>query len=174
MKILSFLDRVLALCSVAALSALTLMVTVSVVGRYVFGQPVPDDVVLGELLMLPIVYLPMAAVQARREHIFVSLFTDSAPRRVRAMLEVLGMLIGAGFFGVIAYAACFSFLDSVETGAYRVGLLDMPEYPGRLALFLGTGLFAARLLIDAFRAMLGQDLAGGLPGERAAASADLE
>lgn len=174
MKIFDYLDRALTFISIAALSLLTIMVTASVIGRYFFNQPIPDDVLLGEVLMLPIVYLPMAAVQARRSHIYVSLFTDGAPRRVRATLEVIGMILGALFFGALAHAGFSKLIASWESQAYLIGLLQFPEWPGRLALFLGCALFALRLALDAARAMLGLAPAGVLEADAASGSSAIE
>ncbi|MGR3425075.1 MAG: TRAP transporter small permease [Sagittula sp.] len=160
MKILDLLDQILTAVSAAALVLLMAMISISVIGRYFFNSPVPDDVLLGQVLMLPIVLLPMAAGQARREHIFVALFTDRAPRRIRTGLEVFGMLLGAVLFGIIAWASYAALAHSIRSRAYIIGVLDLPEYPGRLVVFLATALFSLRLAVDAVRVMAGRSIAG--------------
>ncbi|MBT7757227.1 MAG: hypothetical protein HN732_07850, partial [Rhodospirillaceae bacterium] len=45
MKILQWIDRLLVVTAVAALTLLMLQICVSVTARYIFNSPVPDDLV---------------------------------------------------------------------------------------------------------------------------------
>ena len=61
MKILDFIDRVAVSTAIVAIVAMTLLVTTSVIGRYLFSLPIPGDLVLSEFLMVFVVFLPRAS-----------------------------------------------------------------------------------------------------------------
>ena len=155
MKLLQVIERLAVAVGCVALAALVATITVSVAGRYFFGTPVPDDLVISEFLMVFVVFLPLAAVQARREHVFVSLFTDWMPERARATLDTIGIILGFAMFTVVAGAAFTDFFAAWNVGAYADGPLKLPEAPARFAVFFGVALFAVRLFVDAIVSVAG-------------------
>jgi TRAP-type C4-dicarboxylate transport system permease small subunit len=155
MKILDAVDRVVVMISVVALVAMMLMTVVSVIGRYFLSMPIPDDLVISEFLMVVVVFLPFAAVQAAREHVFVTIFSDWASNRAKVIMEMIGTVAGFVIFTVIAAAAYTNFHDAWEVGAYVYGQLDLPEAPPKFVVFIGLALFSVRLLFDSVRAVVG-------------------
>lgn len=141
--------------AVVALTVMMLLTTVSVIGRYFFSAPIPDDLVMSEFLMVFVVFLPFAAVQASREHVFVTIFTDWMANRTKVVMEAIGVVIGFCIFSVIAVAAFENFYDAWEVGAYIYGQLELPEWPAKFCVFFALTLFAVRLLVDAVRSVLG-------------------
>ncbi len=107
MKIFDGMDRVLV--AVAALIVMMLLTTVSVIGRYLFNAPIPDDLVMSEFLMVFMVFLPLSAVQAAREYVFVTIFTDWMSNNAKVMLETIGVMIGLFIFTIIAIAVFTDF-----------------------------------------------------------------
>jgi TRAP-type C4-dicarboxylate transport system permease small subunit len=59
--------------------------------------------------MVFIVFLPLASVQAAREHVFVTIFTEWMPNRRRVMLETFGVYIGVIAFTIISIAVYTDF-----------------------------------------------------------------
>lgn len=155
MKILLWIDRVVVFISVVALVAMMLLTTVSVIGRYLFAMPIPDDLVMSEFLMVFVVFLPLGAVQASREHVFVTIFTEWMSNRSKVVMETIGVLVGLGIFGIIACAVFTDFLQAWSVGAYVDGPLELPEYPARFVAFFGLALFALRLLVDGVISVIG-------------------
>ena len=68
MKVLDWLDRVFVTAAMGILVVMMCLTTISVFGRYFFGAPIPDDLILSEHLMVFLVFLPLGAVQAARQH----------------------------------------------------------------------------------------------------------
>ena len=147
-RALAGLDRLLVIISATALVAITLLTTVSVIGRYLFNAPIPDDLVMNENLMVFVVFLPLSYVQRHREHVFVAAFTDWLSGRALRALEVFGLAVGLGIFTAFAIATFSDFHAAWRIGAYIEGPLELPEWPGRLAVCLGLSVFSLRLLVD--------------------------
>lgn len=167
--LLNWLDRALVALSGVALTILMLLVTSSVFGRYFLSMPVPDDVTLSEILLVFVGFLPLAQVQANREHIFVSVFTDWMPNGAKVFLEMFGQLIGVVFFSIVAAAVYTEFAAAYETGSYYTGPMEIPEWPGKLVVALGVALFTLRLVIDTV-----MDLVGLATGKAKATASETE
>jgi TRAP-type C4-dicarboxylate transport system permease small subunit len=147
-KLLQWFDRMMVVISVTALVVLTAEVCVSVIGRYLFSAPIPDDLVISEFLMVFIVFLPLSSIQAAREHVFVTIFTEWMPNNIKAMLETFGVFIGLIGFSIIAVATYADFKHAWDYGSYVTGLWELVEWPAKFAVFAGIALFAVRLLVD--------------------------
>lgn len=154
MKILDYIDRAAVVIAILAILAMTLLVTVSVIGRYFFSMPIPGDLVLSEFLMVFVAFLPLGAVQASREHVFVTIFTDWMTNNARVMLETAGLVIGLFIFTILAGATFSDFHHAWSVGTYTEGDIEFPEAPPRFVVFFGIALLAVRLLVDAVRSLL--------------------
>ena len=141
--------------AVVALVAMMLMTTISVFGRYFFSMPIPDDLVFSEMLMVFVVFLPFSAVQANREHVFVTIFTEWMSNNAKVVMETVGVVFGLGIFTLVACAVWTDFYQAWEVKAYVEGPLELPEYPARFVAFFGLALFSVRLLIDAVTSIIG-------------------
>lgn len=159
MKIFQWLDRLLVAISVLALTILTLEVCVSVTARYLLGFPIPDDLVISEFLMVFIVFLPLASVQAEREHVFVTIFTEWMSNRTKVIMETFGVFIGLIAFSIIAVAAFTDLKHAWDYGSYVDGPLELVEWPAKFAVFAGLALFAVRLAVDGVQSVI--DIARG-------------
>ena len=155
MKFFDTIDRAVVVIAVVALIAMMLMTTISVFGRYFFSMPIPDDLVFSEMLMVFVVFLPFSAVQAAREHVFVTIFTDWMSNNVKVVMETVGVVVGLGIFTLVACAVWTDFYQAWEVKAYVEGPLELPEYPARFVVFFGLALFSVRLLIDAATSIIG-------------------
>ncbi len=143
-----FIERAMVAAAIAALVLMTGITTVSVIGRYAFNSPIPDDLVMSELLMIFVVFIPLSYVQRQRAHVNVTIFTDWMPERGRAVLDTFSLLVGAVIFGVISGATFMDFYAAFSVGAYVEGPLELPESPSRFALFLGVFLLFIRLIVE--------------------------
>ena len=169
MKILDFIDRVAVLTAIVAIVTMTLLVTTSVIGRYLFSLPIPGDLVLSEFLMVFVIFLPLAAVQAKREHVFVTFFTDRMSNYSKVVMETIGVVIGLFIFTIIAVATFSDFQYAWTNGTYTEGEIELPEAPPRFVVAFGISLFAVRLLVDTV-----QSVAGLFTGEALAARGEAE
>ena len=155
MKILALIDRATVVVAVSALVAMMLLVCISVTGRHFFAMPIPDDLVFSEFLMVFIVFLPLRSVQAAREHVFVTIFTEWLPNRARVIMETFGVFVGLIAFSIVTLAVFADFLDSWEFQSYVDGPLELLLWPPKLIVTFGVALFTVRLLVDLIQSIHG-------------------
>lgn len=147
-RLTATIDRIFVVVSLCALFCMLATTTISVIGRNLFNAPIPDDIVINELLIVVLVFLPIAYVQRKKKHLSVSLLSAWMSQRSTLKLELLGTLFGALFFSILSYATFFDFYDAFTVRAYNEGVLKLPEYPSRFAVFVGVVLMLLRLLMD--------------------------
>ena len=148
LKIFEVIDRAALWLSVAALLTIMSVTCVSVIGRHFFSAPIPDDIVMTEFLMVVVAFLPLAAVQASREHVFVTIFSDWLPNRPKVGMELFGVYLGVFIFIIVTCATYTDFKQAFDIGAFEEGALEIPEAPFRFIVFFGLLLFSIRLVVD--------------------------
>lgn len=147
---LSSIDRFFGDLAGVALVAIMLLTAISTVGRYFFIMPIPDVEAIAEMLLVAAVFLPMAYAQVMRDHVEVTLFTESTGYRTRLWLERLGCLVGIVAFGLLTYAMAYGAYRSFLAGDVYFGVNQIPTWPARAAGAIGAGILTLRLLIDVF------------------------
>ena len=147
--LLDAFDRALMAIAITALLLMTLVCVVSVGGRYLFNAPIPDDLTISEMLIVVLVFLPFARVQALRDHVAVNLLTDRMSPRAQEICWLLGLAVGIVLFTVLTAATFSDFYGALAVGAYVSGRLELPEWPARFAVFLGCAALLLRLVLDA-------------------------
>ena len=134
---------------------MVLLVCISVTGRHFFAMPIPDDLVFSEYLMVFIVFLPLSSVQALREHVFVTIFTEWMPNRRKVIFETVGVFVGLIAFFIVAAAVYQDFAEAWEFQSYVDGPLELLDWPAKLTLFIGIALFVVRLFVDLIQSIHG-------------------
>ncbi|MFK7964075.1 MAG: TRAP transporter small permease [Burkholderiaceae bacterium] len=112
-------DRTLVIAAAIAFFVMLSITVVSVIGRYFFNAPIPDDIVFNELLMVFLVFLPFAYVQRKRQHVTVTLVSDWFSKHNQYYFEVFGNVLGFLIFCLISYATWQDFQSSWEVLAYN-------------------------------------------------------
>ncbi len=105
-----------ALLGGAILAGMTLMSTVSILGRWLFSQPIPGDYEIAQLgtAMAVATFLPYCAL--RGGHVLVDFLTAQSPPRLRAALDVAGSLAIAVVGFLIAWRLTLGMLDLRQYG----------------------------------------------------------
>lgn len=126
---------------------LGLMITLTVVTRNLFGWGVTDDVVIVRELMVGAIFLPLAYVTANYSHITIEFLFKRLAKPAKLWMLAIGSLISLLILTPFAFSAWQGFFHAASSGAYFFGELELPEWPGRFAFFVGAALFIIRLLI---------------------------
>ncbi|WP_299075113.1 TRAP transporter small permease [uncultured Paraglaciecola sp.] len=127
--------------------SLGLMITCTVISRNVLGWGVTDDVVIVGELMVGAIFLPLAYVTADYSHITIEFLFKSLGKHSKLWMLAVGSFISLIILLPLALAAWQSLFHAATSGAYFFGELELPEWPGRLAFFVGSALFIVRLLV---------------------------
>ena len=136
----------------AALAALAIVTVVDVTGRYAFNKPLFGAVELSEFLMVLLGFGALALAEQRNSHITVDFFVAALPRRLQALLEALGALLGMAFWGIVAWRAAVHAGRIREAGEVSANW-GIPTYPFYLAVTLGSALLAVVLIARMLRAL---------------------
>ncbi len=92
------------------------LVVVSILGRWLFSQPVEGDFEFVKMATAVAVFAYLPYTQARRGNIMVDTFTQRLPPRLRDGLDAVWDLAFAGFMGLCAYGLALGALDARHTG----------------------------------------------------------
>lgn len=137
------------LVSIAAMAAITLLIGVDVVGRYVFNAPIGISYSLTTMyLMVALFFMGFAATQSSRNHIGVDLFTNQMPPRMKHLCDAVCCALSAPIFAYIAYIFLVSALKSFERGETVVGVINWPSWPAPAIASYGAGLLTLRFVLD--------------------------
>lgn len=122
------LAAILAIIGGVLISLAAIMVTVSVVGRWLFNAPVPADYELVEVSVGVAVFAFLGYTQVRSGHIAVDTFTMKLPPRINAAIDAIWDLVLAGFLGFFAWGLFAGGLDERASGSTMVQL-PWPIWP---------------------------------------------
>jgi len=114
-----------------------LMVMADIVWRSVFNNPVPGAFETVESMMVFIVFLAFAQVQATRGNIRVSVVTDRLPVAVHEALEAFACLVGLVLFALVVWKTGELALFSLRIRETMTGPSPYPLYPSKIAVPLG-------------------------------------
>lgn len=138
------------------LIAMAALVTVSVLGRWLFNTPVWGDVELVQMgtAVATALFLPYA--QLRRAHIQVEFFTQRASVITRARLDALGTLALGIICGVLAWCAGVAVLEMRASGETTM-VLGLPLWTVYVAMVLGLTATCMVALTMAWASRQGKD-----------------
>jgi TRAP-type C4-dicarboxylate transport system permease small subunit len=137
----------------AVLVAITLMSVASIVGRSLFGKPVPGDFELVQIGCAICVAAFLPWCQMQRGNIIVDFFTVRASARTRAWLDVFGALLVAAVMLLVGWRTGVGALAVKASGETSM-IMGFPSWIGYAFMtpgFVLTALAAAYTAYDAWR-----------------------
>jgi TRAP-type C4-dicarboxylate transport system permease small subunit len=151
---------------VIGLMAVHVMADVS--SRYLFNSPLPGTIeVVSLYYMVAIIYLPLAYVQSRRQHIVVLQFTDWLPERGRQLLDAMVGVLATAVLFVLAWRGTMEAIRATAVGQQSIaGTHAITVWPARWFVLFGLGVMALYTVTQCLR-----DLAAALSGRPGAAPA---
>lgn len=137
-----------------ALMLMMIQTVVDVIGRNVFSKPIEGSLeVVSVYHMVAVVFLPLALVERRHEHISVDLLVNSMPAVLRRLFIVLSYLVCAIFAGVLAYQTAIDAVESFKIGEILMSSIYITVWPAKFMLPIGFGLMFLQFLLHAWSAI---------------------
>mgnify|MGYP006278299205 CR=1 FL=1 len=117
-------------------------VTADVGLRYLFNSPLPGTILIVSVFyMIPIVFLPLAAVEEDDGHITVELIYDLLAERIRWILRLFSLLLSMTVFGALALRTFEEAILKFDTGTFAMEAgMRIPTWPAYFTLPIGFGL----------------------------------
>jgi TRAP-type transport system small permease protein len=137
-----------------------LNIVADVAGRYLLSAPVIGTIEIGENVLAVAVFLTLAAVEARKENIRVTLFEEHLSRRWKPLLDLLALCCALAFVILMVWQ---SYLFAARSFGIRETSdnIPIPLYIGKYAFFVGCILFCLQLVLEA--ASIIRDLSPRVP-----------
>ncbi|SDU45585.1 TRAP transporter small permease subunit [Stappia sp. ES.058] len=149
------LGRLLALSASLCLVVMMLQICLDVVGRYLFGAPMPSTLeIVSDWWMPALIFLPLLNVEWRNENIAVDLFYQSRGPRTQAVMDAISLVCFGGFLALIAYAGFEQAMRGFRQGEFIVGMIPVITWPPRFFLPVAGGLTVLLCFVRALEALV--------------------
>lgn len=147
--------------------ALALLIFGDVMGRQLFGTPIPGtkEILQNSVVSIAFLQLPLAIYSGSM--LRTSVFADAVPPFIRKLLRTISALLGICVFVALVWSSSDSFLDAYRIGEYEgEGSLRVPTWPVR-----GAVLVMSAFVTLAYLQMIVFDWQGKLLNEQEAPGA---
>lgn len=146
------LAQALSLIGAVALVLMMTQVTLDVLGKYLFNQPVPMTLeAVSNYYMVAVVFLPLGAVERRNGHIHVELIYGYLPRIPRRVLDVLAYGLGVAFMGLLTQSTWVVAVRKYEVGEFIMGSYSVITWPSRFLVPAGAAVITLLLFLKLVR-----------------------
>ncbi|ASR37680.1 hypothetical protein BAY61_24760 [Prauserella marina] len=143
------LSRSLAVVSIAGMVFIMLLVVYNFVLRELGKPEVPGVVEYVELAMALTAFFALGEAERQRRHVSMTSVLDKLRGRTYQIVRMVGG-IGAAFVAVLLALASWEVLAAaLDTGEYKLGLVRLPMWPARLAVFAGFLILALEQIVTA-------------------------
>ena len=130
---------------------LMLLVAFDVIGRYALNLPIPGAFEISESVAVIMAFLAFAWSQRCHRHIRIEMGIKYFPPRLRALADILALVLGLVVFGLIGWLGLKSGLASWEAREYSAGIVRFPLYISKLAVSLGAAIACLQYLTELYR-----------------------
>lgn len=148
---LSLVSRLFAIAAGLTVLFMMLHVTADVIGKYLLHQPIVGTLeIVSHYYMVAAIFLPLAAVERHRGHLFVELFTSRLGPRPILVLDSIGCMMGVAFAAAVTWMTTIEALrrtrirETIDAVYYEI-----PIWPTRWFLPTGMGLLALIWMLHA-------------------------
>jgi TRAP-type C4-dicarboxylate transport system permease small subunit len=139
------INTVCGLASEGLVFCLMLMVTAEIIGRHVFGTPIPGQVEMATLSLIVILYLGLSYTQMEGGHIRVDVLISRTKGRKRELLEAFAQFLCLIPAVMMLLATAKQARISVIGQEFVAGVVNFPVWPGRCAVTFGFALLCFTL-----------------------------
>lgn len=141
-------------------------IVVDVMSRWIFGTPVTGTMeIVAIYYLVPMTFLPLAAIQLADQHIAVGLFVQLLSPTTRKWLALAMSVVALVFTGWLMW---LSFAEAFESFGIRevieTGATVMIMWPSRFVVAVGIGLMVVVLVVQVVQQSRGQSI-GDSDGE---------
>lgn len=143
------LDKLMLSISVVTLFIMMIWIFTDVLLRYFFNSPIQGTLELtGEYFMVLIVYLTISYTEKGNEHVYVALFYDKFPNKLKSVTKFSMNILGSAIFLYIAYLNFQRGLAYFEQNVQSSGIMNYPIAPALFIISFGLAMLSLRLILE--------------------------
>jgi len=124
-----------------------LNIVADVTGRYLFLYPILGTIEIGENIVAIAVFMTLAAVEMSKQNIRVTLLQDHLSHRGKAWLDILALVCGLLFVGLMMWQSLVLAKRSLAINETAINL-PIPLYVGKFAFFVGCVLLCIQFTYE--------------------------
>jgi TRAP-type C4-dicarboxylate transport system permease small subunit len=128
-----------------AIIAMTLIMSLDVISRYVLKTSLLDTIEISSMLLGAVVSLALPSVTEMGEHIQFSLLTDRLSTRAQGLAKAVTLIISAALFSLMTWQTTLRAFSTLRSGEF-IGSLQIPLWPTRFLFAFGCLLTVLVLL----------------------------
>ena len=137
-KLILRLSQALAIVAGIALLLMMVQTVVDVTLNNVMGAPIEGNLeVMSVYHMVAIVFLPLALVEMKHEHINVDLLVRLFPRGLTRLVNVLGYVVSTIFFAMLTYQTAIDAWKSYKIDEILMTSILITIWPAKFSLPIG-------------------------------------
>ena len=145
-RALGWVSRVAAVLGAVVLVVISLMVSVSVMARNLFGIGLFDAVTPGRMAVTLAVFLGIAWALRRGDHVSVGLVVERLPYRWRHIVGAVAMSVALIAMCLLIWQTAAYALSALRMDEKIVGDIEWPAFPFQAVIPAGLTLFSLELL----------------------------
>ena len=146
--------QLLAFIAGISLALMMIQTVVDVLMNNFLGRPIEGNLeIISVYHMVLVVFLPLALVELRHEHISADLFVRLLPAGVQKVIYCLGALVSATFFGILMWQTWLDALKSLSINEVVMGSIYIVVWPAKFALPVGFLAITLVFLLHAWKAV---------------------
>ncbi|WP_224407551.1 TRAP transporter small permease [Afifella sp. IM 167] len=147
-RVLRAVELTLALVAGVILLGVMMLVVVDSVMRYAFNAPLVFQYTLTEdYLLVALLLLAMPWGFRTGGYIRITALVAALPSVLGSTVARAGILVCAGYAGVLAWTSGVQFLKVFASGEMRIGVMELPVYLSWICVPVGCGVMALRLVL---------------------------
>ena len=154
-KLFVRIDELLVLAGGVLIFLFMLTVIVDVSGRYLFAKPLPGTLEIGEAVLAFAIFLSLAYVLMRDQHIRVTVLLERVPIRWRAWFAILALVAGFFLMFLIAWQSLPFAIHSYQIKE-RGLCFPLPLFPAKFAYFAGSAILCIQFFIQCIKKLFAQ------------------
>jgi TRAP-type C4-dicarboxylate transport system permease small subunit len=146
------LERSLTLAAAILVMALMFITVVDVIGRYVFGTPLPGGFEVTEAMLAVLVFASLPVVEAREQHIVIDLLDPLYGERARRIRTLLVYGVSIAILALLTWRLGVKAVTLARDGETSA-ILELPVAPIGYFMTATAGAAAILLAIKLFFAL---------------------
>jgi TRAP-type C4-dicarboxylate transport system permease small subunit len=141
-----------------ALMLMMIQMTVDVFMRNFFRSPIEGSLeIVSNYHMVAVVFLPLALVERRHEHITVDLFVGMMTAGAQRFVRIVGYIVCSVFFSLLTWQTGIDAFEAWERDELLMSSIYIILWPAKMLLPIGFGLMLMQVLLHAWKSMVSAD-----------------